>query len=398
MKNHIQKCFFIIFAIVILLLCAACSHGGIVTENTGDTEATTQTTESVTEQVSLPTESANNSIKSLAPALRELGDNEIPILLTVQTGDTTCEAYRIAWNMDTNTLSDKEFCYALECESYDAFWDYIPRHWTGGATILGTANEDLTKSAANLRYEPLERRSIPINYGKCYLFSSENHFNLENRDGTVARVEIPEIPAEVYDCNKLTGDPYYATVDGDTAVVVYMRYEFAQDKGSDFVYCTYPVGQPEQAQWSVTEIPVEYHPDVILARWQGAYANGYLYFGTGTGFASLNLSTGEIGEVASVELIRPLSPDGSTENPQWGPEYPSIYASQNNVVFGKFYIYEADASTRLFFYAMKDNQVVEVVEVTDNVYTFYDADLNVLGTDDAYADINLVYMRWGKDD
>lgn len=373
--------------LVIILLCTACAP-----KETGESTSNTQATEPATEPVNPPAESMEN----VPDALRVLNEHEIPFQLTIQTGETTCDVYRIGWNVETGELADKEFCYEIECDNSADFWNIAPDHWTGGSMFLGHVIGKVNQCANGLTYDHLGRETI-VNYGKCY-YKAEQLW-VENADGTTTLVALPDtVPAEVYDRGKLTGEPYYATVDGDMAIVVYMRYQFNSGEDSDFVYCTYPVKQPEAAQWRVAHLPAAYRPDVILATWCGAYADGTLFFTTDYDLLALDIQTGTISYIAGIDDVRPLCPDGTTIDSFGIEDYAMIAASQNGVIIVHFSMNDTDGTPHSFFMAANGNGVLGVAEITHHIFTFYDRELNVLGTDDTYADTGWVYIKWAKDD
>lgn len=375
-----------------LLLMAGCTSAvadAPDASESADAASTTEATAAVAPRVVPP------ELPSSDQTFSDVGEGEIPFLVTLDTDGNSTETYRIVWNVGAGTLSEKEFFFRIKDER--GILD-ICDHWTGDTTLIGSVDAANLECANGINYQPQNRKNF-LNYGKSYYTAGQ--YLCETEDGETVEIPLPtQIPADVYDSTLLETKPHYVTLDGDTAIVVYCDYHSSLETSDscDLVYCTYPVEDPEQAQWQVTHLSTEYDPSSVYINWEAIYADGYLYFAAIDGILSVCVQTGEVSWVEGIHDVLLLYPDTERRYDN-GFSGDALSGSHKDIALFRTTLYDADNSYRYFFIALSHNQIIGVMEMaSDYTLTFYDAELNVLGTDTTYTGLPQFRLKWAKDD
>ncbi|MGN1306501.1 MAG: hypothetical protein ACI4V3_02395 [Faecousia sp.] len=389
-------------ALMLLLSACAPTAAEESVSRSEPSEATSSSTavQPETESTAVPTSSAEPEQELLGV---DAGETEIPLLMT--RGDQKhMDAYRMFWDYEKGELREDTLFYSLENISSVIRID--AKRWSGNGYVVSFAEScaETMEVAPGVEVDEASNTTT-IPYGLSYFpYSSRSKFYVsDGAGGAKMTVEMPEpVPAEIYDASRLSSDPHYIGVFDDTALVVYAVYHGAETDTGDIVYCTYPVSDPSQASWRVVPLTPEEHPSYLFVTFSAAYADGTLYFATLTELLMIDIATGELSCSETIDRVRALCPEGTYICPEDGwKDGIMIYGVWNNTIVADMVLYLPDGTSRIFNIALRGNELLGVMEsyfAAERRFVFYNADLQVINTDDSLGDYEFCAINFARDD
>ncbi len=310
-------------------------------------------------------------------------------MLMYTTGD---DAYVVgnytAWDLENGTLSAPTPWYKLHPS--DRLKGRVVS-WNGGPSLL--VNGKAEDCAAGIQ---CLQKSVWLSFGPMNGCAKDLFWF--DQDGSTAKYDYPpkNVPAEVYDAASL-GQVFYVTLDGDTMLAAYSVYDFDTMEG-DLVYVTYPVEEPEAAVWKVAHIPFAYAVDVD-ASWNGVYGAGTLYLPASDTILALDLESGELEELDVLDRVHALTPE-ATQDTVAGQVPIRMVGFWDGVLVVSYPQYLPDGTCRSNYVALRDGEIAGMLVQVEDSFTFYDSQLQVIGTDDSYvgklaSNSGLVFARQG---
>ncbi|MBE6945325.1 MAG: hypothetical protein E7459_04465 [Ruminococcaceae bacterium] len=303
------------------------------------------------------------------------GPSEAPKTITV---------YYTAWDMENGGFTETTPWYHQNITSW--VLTNIP-FWAGGSYVV-------TWPTAT-KYE----QGLTIREAAYYDTYYDNVNRVDGEDGSVALTrftpngfthELPlcAIPEGFYtdETKELGTRPYYIWSDGESLLTLYVATD---NLNTDLVYGLCALNAPDEVQWNMVSLPMMYASDIFhnLSR---AYHDGKLYFGSLKGILEVDLESGEVLVLDETNLFRDVFQ--IYPNSRWNYD---LAECQMYVVgcWNDTLIFETTRWTdeeegekyHVFYVAVKDGQIQGVMERSEwGLFTFYDRNLQVLGTDDRY--------------
>lgn len=409
-----KKLICLLLALTLVGMLWACTGTTEPTDNTGEsdvppsssvppeTDPPTEATEPATE----PPEEMDYS-KPLELDLNfdyDTGVTQIPLLLVRGEGTEADPnvAELIYWDLENHTLSD-DATFQLSYSDNIAAKMLI---WPGDQNFVLTF-ADLHESAQGVNCVVLSDLNVP--YGHCYFNSASGMLKVLNEDGTLTEVAVPAVPQEVCDTTNRNGhctiEPEFATVVDDTVFAVYGYYDsWTEEDGwhdhGEVIYCTYPVGQPEAAQWSVVPLPEEYHPSAFLTSYKVALIGSKLYLTSRDDLLVLDLETNELSTLDAVKQLWALFDGATNYDPEFG-DYNFVYpfGVYEDILIVRTTVYDTNDQSHRMYAAVRDGQIISAFEALDGkTQVFYNGDLEQVGTCDRYATDQMAFYIFPKDD
>lgn len=341
---------------------------------TGTVPSASRPTESVsTTEPSESTEATGPSVYTTPP------EGAMPILLYTQKGEDEAVANYLTWDVENGTFSDGVPWFTID---KDPFLDRIIDFWNGGsfAVVTGEPKE----CAPGIQVNRARNERFHIIYGSfCDMYDAE--FAWYNLDGSKIDYNRPimDVPADIFDA-ALPREAYYATLDNGKMIAAYSVYN-QKTMESDMVTVTYPVEKPEAAIWKVTHIPFEYAVDVH-ANWNGAYWDGVLYMAALDTVLALDLENGELSELDAFDRIHDLSPEATQYDVDGTLETVRLVGCWDGILVAAYPQYLTDNLFHYYYIALRDGELLGFLDKNYGKFTFYNGDLEVIGTDNTYAD------------
>ena len=307
-------------------------------------------------------------------------EGSIPILLYTAKGEDEAVANYLTWDVKNGTFSKSVPWYTV---SRETFLDPIVDFWNGGSfVVVSSVSKDY---APGIQVSRTKGERLSIVYGSfCDIYNSDE-FGYYNMDGSKVHYDRPlmDVPTDIYN-STLPQEAYYATVAGDTMIAAYSVYDF-DTMESDMVTVTYPVQDPDAAVWRVTHIPFEYAVDVDV-NWDGAYWDGVLYMAALETVLALDLETGELEALDAFDRIHALTPEATQYDMDGTLETVRLVGCWDGILVAAYPQYLPDETFHYYYVAIQDGELLGFIDKHFGEFTFYDSDLQVIGTNDEYAE------------
>lgn len=206
-------------------------------------------------------------------------------------------------------------------------------------------------------------------------------------DGAKQEIVQPKSPKDI--CREdawLQDWPLYAWTDGATVSVFYLA---KQGSEIDIIYTTYPFDSPESAQWETVSAP-SMQANNLFTNGTCAYHQGKLYAGSLKGIVELDTVSGEILVLDETNLfcdVFNIYPNAHWHKDPMECEMYVVGCWNDTLIFETAFWTDEEEGEKYheFYVAVKNGEIQGVMERSDwGLFTFYDKDLNVLGTDDRY--------------
>lgn len=315
---------------------------------------------------------------------------QIPMLFSFP-GETEdlMDFYFLTWDVENGCFSDPQYWLT---QKYESFFDTQPTYWTGGA-FLETLTDWISSQPG---IEGGHKQGSYETYGKAVAI--DRTVQVLDEHGDAKEIPLPSsVPYDEYGQKT----PFYATVDGDTAVIAYRTFD--NESGADVQYGTFPLENPDAIQWKSLHIPDEEASYFAANSPAAAYSNGVLYLATGTSVFAVELESGEMERVSAIDAVYSLYPNTRQwEDSALGGSFEPIMlkGAWKDTLVAQLDLYDLDGDgSRILYIALQDGEVAGVLVRENNAFTFLNKDLEVVGTDDTYQDaLLLTGVAWAKDD
>ena len=307
-------------------------------------------------------------------------EGSVPILLYTAKGEDEAVANYLTWDVANGTFSESVPWYTV---SRDTFLDPIVELWNGGP-FVAVSGEPID-SETGIQVSKRKTEKLHIVYGSLCDINNSDQFTWYNMDGSKILYDRPslDVPDEI--CNSaLPLEAYYATVDEGNIIAVYSVYDF-DTLESDIVYVTYPVDNPDAAVWKVVHLPLKYAMDVD-ANWNGAYWDGVLYMAALDTVVALDLETGTWEALDAFDRIHALTPEATQYEMDGTLETVRLVGCWDGILVAAYPQYLPDETFHYYYVALQDGELLGFIDKHFGEFTFYDSDLQVIGTNNEYAE------------
>lgn len=371
-----------------LVLLAGCDRKPVPAGGSSEPATAPVSTPMATEPLQ-KTESTEGGEGTQAPSVyAPPPEGSMPMLLFTGGDDSYIVGNYVAWDLENGTLSAPVPWYKLHPSSS---LNGRVVSWNGGPSLLvdGKA-EDCAPGIQCLQ------KSVWLSFGP--MNGCTKDLLWLDQDGSTAKYDYPpkNVPAEVYDAASL-GEVFYATLDGDTMLAAYSVYN-SETREGDLVYVTYPAEDPKAAVWKVAHIPFAHAVDVD-ASWNGVYGAGTLYLPASDAVLALDLESGELEELDVLDRVHALTPE-ATQDTVAGRVPIRLVGFWDGVLVVSYPQYLPDGTCHTCYVALRDGEIAGMLMKVEDSFTFYDSQLQVIGTDDSYvgklaSNIGLAFARQG---
>ena len=363
------------------LLSGCTPQAGQETQPSGTaTKPAVSTTAPVTEPVQMTEQTESTTTPEEPSIYKAPPEGSVPILLYTAKGEDEAVANYLTWDVKNGTFSDSVPWYKV---SRDSFLDPIVDFWNGGSfVVISGVPKDC---APGIQVSRTRDQGFQIGYGSLYgLFDTEKYvwFDLEGNK-KYYDPPINNVPTDIFDAT-LPDQAYHATLDNGNMIAAFRVYDSESMQG-DIVYVTYPVGNPDAAVWKVAHLPSEYALDVD-ANWNGAYWDGVLYMAAFDTVLALDLETNTLKKLDAFEKIHALTPEATQFDEDGSGETIRLIGCWNGYVIADYSQNFTDGSYHYYLIALLDGEIAGMMNKAGNHFTFYNDQLQIIGTNDSYAD------------
>lgn len=378
-------------ALCLSLALLGCAAPAAPTEpSTPTTPPTEPPTAPPTEPPTAPT--ATDGAESAPPTENHPREEGFPLLLGIQQEDEKVQMNLLTWNIADGRLSQPTPWYTVSCNNV---LDALIEHWDGGSTVQLYA--DAEPIAADVHIGQPKTFMLP--YGRCGYATGEGTLYRIDSAGALHKLPLPRDPGDVYDASKLPMEPYYATNDADVGIAAFFVYDSDTEEG-DVVYCTYPLNAPEQAVWHSVHIPLAYAVDAHVF-WNGAYLDGTLYLAAMQGILAIDMDRAELhvldysNAFAAIAALHP----GATQYDGTYEDEIRISGCQDGILLAEFPQYLPNGEAYYYYAALQNDKMIGFIEKDDDIFTIYDGNGKVMGTDDSYqGKLAALSIQFPRDD
>lgn len=303
---------------------------------------------------------------------------QVPFLLGTTQEDETIQMNRITWDIANGEISNSEPLYNQTC---DSVLDVLVRHWDGGPTVYLLAKAD----AAAPEVQIVNPKDYMCYYGKSAYSPDNGRLYEIDSEGKLREIPLPAVPSEVYDAELLQSPPHYATTDQTVGIAAYMAYD-SPTMEADIVYCTFDLAAPENAVWNTVHIPLKYAVDAY-AQWNFAYGDGILYIASFQAILAVDVKSGTMTALDETNTFAPvwnLYPQ-ATQTSDGHDEPIDIKGYWEDTLIAAFPVTAPDGTYNYFYVAVQNDSIVgAMAKHDDGILTFYNADMQEIGTDDRF--------------
>lgn len=306
---------------------------------------------------------------------------QYPFLLGTTQEDGSVQMNRILWNVTNGQLSNSEPWYNQTCESV---LDVLVSHWDGGSTVYLLAKAD----AAALEVQIVNPEDYLCYYGKSAYSPDNGRLYEIDSEGKLREIPLPADPGEVYDAALLQSTPHYATTDHTIGIAAYMAYD-SPTMEADLVYCTYDLSTPENAVWNTVRIPLKYAADACV-QWNFAYGDGILYIASFQAILAVDVKSGTMSVLDATNTFAPVWAmyPGADQSIDSNDEPIVISGCWEDTLMVEFPVTAPDGTYNYFYVAVQNDSIVGAMAKHDGgLLTFYNADMQEIGTDDSFLNI-----------
>ena len=181
-------------------------------------------------------------------------------------------------------------------------------------------------------WAPLTPRSLPEEWQPQFIDQYDGSFTC-TKDGETLRETPPE-----------GGNVFRMALDGDTVVAVY--YQSVADQsglvtGVVVSVARYPLGHPEQAEWSHMDVGPEHVSEVSTQ--QPVYLDGKVYMAGHETVLAFDPVTQEVTEPLDIARLDTLWPEGKPTDPEFGYVGVAIAGCYDDVLIVNRILYAGDS-------------------------------------------------------
>jgi hypothetical protein len=384
-----MKWFRLMMLILALLCLTACNSENpqdSSTENSLPSIASESPAPSETE----PAVSSSGSIKTEPDT-----DYELPVLLGIEGSESdTISVYHVFWDTKSGAFSDPAEWYQIK--NNQKLWDE-KTYWWNGSTRVVTYGEPMTV-AAGLDVTQ-KNYSGSSEFGSTeYITSGESNSKVNSfpylqytdQNGDITAIEFPDlvVPDELTTESISTESPLYVGIFDNRIIVVFMAYHSVEMDG-DLYYAKCEIGSTEeQIDWGHAYIPWEYAVDVYMNG--NIFSDGtYLYAAGWDEIVTVDLAAGSVSTLGAFDEFIEEHPNygnesGMSETPVLAMDPIAIDGFWHDICVIRYDFWDKAGAEHLYYLAVRDNQVLGVMERSNGRFTFYDGSLNELGQNSDY--------------
>lgn len=358
-------------------------------ESTSDasTDATSETTPSPTEP-------------PVVPEPYELDFLGIPMIYINTAGEDVGSVYRLAWNLETGSLTEPEYIYKHEGDKLSLTLSVQLMTWPGGNAFSGEEKAiDVKDGIVYTAQEPFESA---WSFGPSYFIRKTGELAYYTDEGIMRKTVLATVPEEVYVSDTLMIEPVYAAVNSETVTVVYMDYKSevvdnAWKISGTYIYTSYLIDDPSVAEWKIAQASEEHHPSVLPTEGGATLIDGKLYMPSLDDILILDLESGELSFLGIKDKIGIFSEGKTNTYPGQFTESVRIRGCYHNILVVYIPLYDTNGIKHYYTVAIKDGEVLGV-EATreDNLQRiFYDRNLNETSRSDLF--LKMPTLKYAKD-
>lgn len=344
----------------------------------------------VSESVPPPSETEPTVSSAVSVKTEPDTDDEIPILLGAENAETgMISTYHIFWDTKSGAFSEPVEWY--QTKNNQELWDEKTYWWNGSIRVV-TYGEPTTIAAGlnvtkknyigNSEFGSTEYITSGDSNGKVKGFP---YLQYTDQNGDTTAIEFPElvVPDELATESISTEAPFYVGIFDNRIIVVFMTYHSVEMDG-DLYYAMYELGSTEeQIDWGHAYIPWEYAVDVYMNN--NIFSDGnYLYASAWDEVITVDLATGNVSTLAAFDDFVKDHPNfgnenGMSETPVLTMDPIAIDGFWRGICVIRYNFWDKSGVEHLYYLAVRDNQVLGVMERSNGQFTFYDGNLNELG-------------------